>query len=91
MRCSTEVNETMEKIVRKDVMPIPFLKKERFTGSCGALRFVMQKEEDRLAVYAWKGLYCFDKTPEEEKTREEFSFDEEGLCQAVEWLNQFLE
>lgn len=81
----------MMKIVRNDVMPIPFLKKERFTGSCGSLRFVMQKEEDGLAVYAWKGLYCFDKTPEEEKTRSEFPFNEEGLCQAVEWLNQFVE
>lgn len=80
----------MDKIVQKDVMPIPFLKKERFTGSCGPLRFIMQKEEDRLAAYAWKGIYCFDKTPEDEKTRGEFPFDEEGLCQAVEWLNQFL-
>ncbi len=79
----------------KGTMGIPFLKKSRFTGSDGGLRFVLEKrsgeEGDRLAAVCWHGLYCSDATPEEEKTTEYFSFDAEGLAKAQEWLNTQIE
>lgn len=78
-------------IERKDVMPVNFLKKEAFTGSDTGMRYRMEqlKKEEMvlLLVTAWPEPYCFDATPEEEKVRAEFSFDEEGIMAGVEWLN----
>ena len=75
------------------IMGIPLLKKSRFTGSDGKLRYVLEKrsseeEGDRLAAVCWHGEFCSDVTPDEEKTTEYFSFDAEGLKRAQEWLNR---
>lgn len=76
----------------KGVMGIPLLKKSKFTGSEGALRFVLEKHSDeegeRLAAVCWKGEFCSEATPEEEKTTEYFPFTREGVEQAEKWLNQ---
>lgn len=76
----------------KGVMGIPLLKKSRFTGSEGKLRFVLEKssdeEGDHLAVISWMGEFCSDATPEEEKTTQYFPFTAEGVEQAEKWLNQ---
>lgn len=75
----------------KGTMGIPFLKKSRFTGSDGPLRFVLEKrggdDGDRLATVCWHGPYSSDATPDEEKTTAYFPFTKEGLAQAQEWLN----
>ena len=77
----------------KDFMPINFLKKEKFTGSYQGMRFRMEKteaegeEKPKLGVCVWPEPYGYDATPEEEKTREEFPFSEEGIVSGVEWLN----
>ena len=75
------------------IMGIPLLKKSRFTGSSGPLRYVLEKsagegEEDRLAATFWIGDNCSDVTPDEEKTTRWFSFDEKGLKEAQAWLNE---
>lgn len=82
-------------ITRKDVMPVNFLKKEKFTGSDTGMRYRMEMtkrevpkedgadgetvEETVLTVTSWPEPYGYDATPEEEKTREEFPFSEEGI------------
>lgn len=76
-------------------MGIPLLKKSRFTGSSGPLRYVLEKrsseeEGDRLAAVSWTGEKCSDATPEEDKTTELFPFTEEGLREAQAWLNRQL-
>lgn len=79
-------------ISRKDVMPVNFLKKEKFTGSDQGMRYRMEKtdgeEETVLTVTVWPEPYSYDATSEEKKTRKHFSFSEEGIEQGVEWLNQ---
>ena len=91
-------------ITRKDVMPVNFLKKEKFTGSDTGMRYRMEMtkrevpkedgadgetvEETVLTVTSWPEPYGYDATPEEEKTREEFPFSEEGKLAAVDWLNE---
>ncbi len=74
------------------IMGIPLLKKSRFTGSDGELRYLLEKrsgeEGDRLAAVCWHGGFCYEATPEEEKTTEYFPFSEEGLLVAQEWLNR---
>ena len=76
-------------------MPVNFLKKEKFTGSDTGMRYRMEmtkrevpKEDGAvLTVTSWPEPYGYDATPEEEKTREEFPFSEEGIVSGVEWLN----
>lgn len=74
------------------IMGIPLLKKSRFTGSDGTLRYILEKqgsgeEGERLAAVFWKGEACFDATAQEDKTAKTFSFDDEGLKEAQAWLN----
>ena len=79
-------------IMRKDVMPVNFLKKENFTGSDRGMRYRMEKtdgeEKTVLTVTVWPEPYGYDATSEEKKTRKQFDFSEEGIEQGVEWLNK---
>ena len=73
-------------------MGIPLLKKSRFTGSSGPVRYVLEKctgeDGDRLGATFWVGENCSDATAEEDKTTRWFSFDEQGLKEAQSWLNE---
>ncbi|MDY5955931.1 MAG: hypothetical protein SPJ22_02130 [Frisingicoccus sp.] len=82
----------------KDVMPIPFLKKEAFTGSYKGMRYRMAKKEvplsenseekqTVLSVFIWPQPFCFDKTEDSKKTEKLFDFSPEGIEEAVAWLN----
>ncbi len=91
-------------IKRKDVMPVNFLKKEKFTGSDTGMRYRMEmlkreviktgseecekEEETILLVTSWPEPYGYDATPDENKISEEFPFSEEGIVSGVEWLNK---
>ena len=80
-------------ISRKDVMPVGFLKKERFTGSFKGMRYRMEKyiadpeAQEALKVSCWPEPYGYDATPEKLKEAACFSLDEEGIAQGVAWLN----
>lgn len=83
-------------ITRKDVMPIPFLKKERFTGSDAGVRYKMEKtdkgeEGTVITCWVWPEPYAFDFTEESLKLHEEFPFNEDGICQGVDWINSMRE
>lgn len=79
-------------LTRDDFLSLNFVKKEDFSGSHKGIRFMLHQEtieeEKKLKVYLWSEPLGFDATPEEEKLVELFDFSEEGLCQAIEWLNQ---
>ena len=47
-----------------------------------------EEKELILKGYVWEGPFCFDVTPKEKMEGKEFPFSEEGICQALEWLNQ---
>lgn len=83
----------------KDVMPIPFLKKEAFTGSYQGMRYRMKKKEIpvsensketlvKLSVHVWPQPFCFDKTDDALKTEKLFDFSADGIHAAVDWLNE---
>jgi len=77
----------------KDFMPVNYLKKEKFTGSHKGMRFRMEKvdregEDPVLGVTAWPEPYGYEATPDEQKTRAEFSFDADGIAKGVDWLNE---
>ena len=75
------------------MISIPYLKKTTFTGSEKEMNFMIRKEAgengDVLQAAAWPGPYIFSVTEDEKKTFQEFSFDNEGIRNAVDWLNRF--
>lgn len=78
-------------IQRSDILSIPYMKKAVFTGSYQGMRYRLEKvrteEEEQLQAAIWDAPYSFDVTPEKRKEYQCFPFSEEGICQAVDWLN----
>lgn len=73
---------------REDVLSLSYLKKTSFTGSCQGVRFLLRRDEQGfLQVFAWPEPYAFDQTPEEQKISCQVEFSEEGIVQAVDWIN----
>lgn len=79
-------------IQRNDILSIPFLKKSPFTGSYQGMRYRLERlagedETEGLLVHIWEGPYSFDATSKDQCSSREFSFDESGICQSIQWLN----
>lgn len=77
---------------REDFLSLNFVKKEDFTGSHRGMRFMLHQEtageEKKLKVYLWSEPFGFEATPDEEKISALFEFSEEGLAQAIDWMNE---
>lgn len=67
------------------------LKKEPFSGSHCGMRYYLTLSDDRLAVYLYPEPWCFEATPEEKKEKKEFPFTQEGLEEAIAWINESFE
>lgn len=85
------------------VISMPFLKKSRFTGSYQGMRYLLQKAEriteeaqgetpaqteTVLRAVIWPEPLNYENTAEEKKHSRDFSFDQDGLWEAVGWLNE---
>ena len=81
-------------IKREDILSMEYLKKTEFTGSHQGMRYrlegVSSEDEKKLKVTVWPEPFNFFKTPAEEKESAEFSFDEDGVSDAVAWMNDRL-
>ena len=81
-------------IERKDILSMEFLNKSEFTGSHQGMRYRLEGVSldggKKLRVTVWPEPFNYFKTPEEEKEREDFSFDEDGVEDAVAWMNDRL-
>ena len=81
-------------IDRKDILSMEYLKKTEFTGSHQGMRYrlegVSSENGKKLKVTVWPEPFNFFKTPVEEKESAEFSFDEDGVSDAVAWMNDRL-
>ena len=77
------------------VFNINFYKKEQFSGIYHRMRYRIAKKEEEdkknLQVTIWPGPYNYATTAEELKQRAEFAFSNEGLKEAVAYLNQTYE
>lgn len=74
---------------------------EAFHGSYRGMRYriareplenvVFKKEDEKgnptIRVYHWKEPFAFDKTSEEDKSVKDFPYSEEGVCEAIDYLN----
>ena len=59
------------------------------------MRYLIEKAEDEkkdtvVRAWYWEGPYASDKVPQPKKTAAVFPFSEEGISQAVAWLNEAL-
>lgn len=79
-------------IKETDVFNINYYKKEMFNGSYRKMRYRIAKKEEEdkknLQVTIWPGPYNYDTTAEDLKQRSEFAFSNDGLKEAVAYLNQ---
>ena len=72
-------------------LSIKALKKEPFSGSHCGRRYYLTLADERLTVYLYPEPWCFEATPEDQKERNDFPFTQEGLDEAVVWMNERFE
>lgn len=72
-------------------LSIKALKKEPFSGSHCGMRYSLTLADERLTVYLYPEPWCFEATPEDQKERNDFPFTQEGLDEAVVWINERFE
>ena len=93
-------------IRREDILSMEYLKKTEYTGSHQGMRYRMEKTETEVAaedgenkepkvikellVTVWPEPFNYITTPEEKKNRKKFSFDEDGIVDAIAWMNDQL-
>lgn len=81
-------------ISRDDILSMEYLKKSEFTGCHQGMRYrlegIASGEGKTLQATVWPEPFSYFKTPEEQKTRAEFEFSDEGVGEAVEWMNSRL-
>ncbi len=79
-------------ITKEDLAPLEFIRKAELTGSYEGMRFKLYKkageEGNVLGCAIWPEPFNFLKTPAEEKKFEQFEFSEDGIGDAVRWMNQ---
>ena len=92
-------------IQREDILSMEYLKKTEFTGCHRGMRYRLEKvqretdeeKEDGSKIVSsflhctvWPEPFNFYTTPDSEKTAAEFSFDEDGIQDAIAWMNDRL-
>lgn len=82
-------------IQRDDILSMEYLKKREFAGCHQGMRYRLEgvsvgDGEKKLRCTVWPEPFNFLKTPAEEKESEEFFFGEDGVVDAVAWMNDRL-
>lgn len=81
-------------IQREDILSMEYLKKTEFTGCHRGMRYRLEgisgEDGKKLKVTVWPEPFNFFKTPEEKKQSAEFAFAEDGVVEAVAWMNERL-
>ena len=82
-------------IKREDILSMEYLKKSEFTGSHQGMRYRLEGITDeegnkRLKVTVWPEPFNFFKTPEEQKESCVLDFSEDGVIDAIAWMNDRL-
>jgi len=85
-------------INRSDILSMEYLKKTEFTGSHQGMRYRVEgvtaggadNPEKRLKATVWPEPFNYFTTPEERKTSELFDFSDDGVQDAVDWMNNIL-
>lgn len=68
-------------------LTIKALKKEPYSGSHHGMRYYLNSSDDTLNAWVYPEPWCFEQTPEEDKVHHSFPFTQEGLDEAIAWIN----
>ncbi|MGN1147732.1 MAG: hypothetical protein ACI4TB_04870 [Lachnospiraceae bacterium] len=78
----------------EDILSLEYLKKTEYTGSHQGMRYRLEgisaEEGKKLFVTVWPEPFNFVTTPEEQKQHEVFDFSEDGVTDAIAWMNDKL-
>lgn len=82
-------------IRREDILSMEYLKKTEYTGCHQGMRYRLESRTDdagekKLFCTVWPEPFAFSRTSDEEKEAAEFVFGEEGVTEAVAWMNDRL-
>lgn len=81
-------------INREDILSMEYLKKTEYTGCHQGMRYRLEgasKDGEKvLKVTVWPEPFNYFNTRPEDKTENYFSFDEDGILDAIRWMNQCL-
>ncbi|MCI9218953.1 MAG: hypothetical protein HFH94_04350 [Lachnospiraceae bacterium] len=82
-------------IQRDDILSMEYLKKTEFTGCHQGMRYRLEGVTDsagekKLRCTVWPEPFAFFKTPDEKKEAAEFPFGEDGVAEAICWMNEML-
>ena len=88
VRVNTERSEGRTPMIRREQLSFNYIQKEPLSGSDNGMRFYIQKKGDHMLVTLYPEPFCFVKTPPEKKTAREFPNTQEGLDEAVLWMNE---
>ena len=64
-----------------------FLKKEAYFGSHAGMRYTLKFDGEKIIVYVYPEPWCLEATPEEDLIRHESAFSQDGVDEAIQWLN----
>lgn len=81
-------------IRREDILSMEYLKKTEFTACHQGMRYRLEgvngEDGKQLKVTVWPEPFNYVKTPEEKKQSALFAFAEEGVEDAIAWMNERL-
>lgn len=93
MECQVKERYTM--IQREDILSMEYLKKSEYTACHQGMRYRLEGASDeegtkKLKVTVWPEPFNFFRTPDEQKTSAMFEFSEDGVMDAIGWMNNRL-
>lgn len=82
-------------IQRDDILSMEYLKKTEFTGCHKGMRYRLEgavgaEGDKKLKCTVWPEPFNYFKTPEDQKESEMFLFEEDGIVDAIAWMNDRL-
>ena len=77
-------------IQAEDILSGTQTKKTKHHGRGEARQYRTEKADTNLLVTVWPEPFNFFSTPKEQKKSEVFSFDEDGISDAIRWMNNEL-
>lgn len=81
-------------IRREDILSMEYLKKTEYTGCHQGMRYRLEGVPGEggkvLRCTLWPEPFNYITTPEDQKESRDFSFDEDGVTDAVAWMNDRL-
>ena len=85
-------------IDKESFHPLKYIEKEEYSGSMQGMRYMLKsvksqnpetgEETKQILVTVWPEPFGINATPEENKIKEYFPLDEDGVSDAADWINK---